>query len=341
MADQERGFLYAAAKKDGKNTSKIGEVRDLKRLRERNAELGRHDNATIQKWVETPNNKQWERAIKHLFDDKPERTDKGEPLEWFTVEKEHLFVIVELISAEIWQAQALALERIQKSDNLEDTQAEIDRELKQKQADVEELLGKLDTIKRKRKSDAARAQKELSALGTRTAISLPETGTDESPVSPREPPTAGEAVVLERLQNGETQAAIARALHVTAVTHFVRRLRDKGYSWPGEPGYSSPLRSPSPHGARGPRSEDVLPDKTPQAEFLTIIVDVLEDFGGSGRAKDVIAQVGERVQLRAGDLETNESGRLVWKTTVRFARLQLKKDGILKSSSTKGLWELA
>ena len=84
-----------------------------------------------------------------------------------------------------------------------------------------------------------------------------------------------------------------------------------------------------------------LSGKTPQAEFYQLIVDVLEELGGRGRAKDVTAQIGERVQLRTGDLEQYESGQVVWKISVAWARQKLKDEGILKPDSAYGWWELA
>ena len=98
---------------------------------------------------------------------------------------------------------------------------------------------------------------------------------------------------------------------------------------------------------RSPRAPDhsnqatrALPGKTPQTEFYQLIVDVLEELGGSGRAKDVTARVGDRVQLRSGDLEQYESGQVVWKNSVAWARQKLKDEGTLKASR-HGWWELA
>ena len=84
-----------------------------------------------------------------------------------------------------------------------------------------------------------------------------------------------------------------------------------------------------------------LPGKTPQAEFRRLIVDVLEELGGRGHTKDVIAGVGDRVDLRAGDRKTNDNGSVVWKHSVHSARQKLKEKGVLKPNSKRGVWELA
>lgn len=84
-----------------------------------------------------------------------------------------------------------------------------------------------------------------------------------------------------------------------------------------------------------------MPGKTPQAEFRQPILDVLEELGGRGRAKDVKARVGERVRLRSGDLAQYEGGQVVWEISVAWERQKLKDEGVLKSDSLRGWWELA
>ena len=118
------------------------------------------------------------------------------------------------------------------------------------------------------------------------------------------------------------------------------------------------LKSDSPHGrwelanASPRRLEDRKTDKpsrtsgalsgrTPQVEFRQLIVDVLEELGGSGRAKEVTARVGQRARLRTGDLERYESGQVVWENSVAWARQKMKDEGILKSDSPRGFWQLA
>lgn len=91
---------------------------------------------------------------------------------------------------------------------------------------------------------------------------------------------------------------------------------------------------------REPTASD-LPGKTPQAAFRQPILDVLEELGGRGRAKDVRARVGEQVQLRSGDFAQYEGGQIVWENSVAWARQKLKDEGILKANSPWGWWELA
>ena len=94
-------------------------------------------------------------------------------------------------------------------------------------------------------------------------------------------------------------------------------------------------------GAQPDRTTDNVPGKTPQAEFRQPILDALEELGGRGRAKDVRARVGEQVALRPGDLVQLASGAVVWENSVAWERQKLKDEGILKSNSPWGWWELA
>ena len=94
-------------------------------------------------------------------------------------------------------------------------------------------------------------------------------------------------------------------------------------------------------GAQPDRTTDNVPGKTPQAEFRQPILDALEELGGRGRAKDVRARVGERVRLRSGDLAQYEGGQVVWEISVAWERQKLKEEGVLKSDSPRGWWELA
>ena len=82
---------------------------------------------------------------------------------------------------------------------------------------------------------------------------------------------------------------------------------------------------------------------TPQSAFREPIVDVLKELGGSGKAKDVIERVGQRMegQLSRADHKHIKSGRVVWANKVQWERNVLKNKGVLKSNSPHGLWELA
>ncbi len=138
---------------------------------------------------------------------------------------------------------------------------------------------------------------------------------------------------------GKTQAEIAEKFSVTqgAVIAMKRKMRRAGR------GNEEKKRLQASHarvGNKGKRRSG----PTPQSAFHEPIVDVLKELGGSGRAKDVIERVGQRMegQLSRADRKLRKkNGQIEWVYNVRRARHKLKTEGILKSNSPHGLWELA
>jgi hypothetical protein len=63
---------------------------------------------------------------------------------------------------------------------------------------------------------------------------------------------------------------------------------------------------------------------------------------GRGHATEVTNAVGERLADRLTDLdrENLDSGDVRWRNRVQFTRLTLRKRGLLKGDSPRGIWEL-
>ena len=139
--------------------------------------------------------------------------------------------------------------------------------------------------------------------------------------------------------SGNTQAEVAEKFDVSqgAVVSMKKKMRDAGRgneeenrlrrSVPKQVGNKKKLRS----------------SRTPQSAFSKAIVHVLDELGGRGPAKDVIQLVKRRMQsqLRPGDYARRDNGQIVWVHMVHNARQALKSEGILKSNSPRGWWELA
>ena len=82
---------------------------------------------------------------------------------------------------------------------------------------------------------------------------------------------------------------------------------------------------------------------TNQEVFRPEIIDALRILGGAGTNKEVIDIIEERMKnkLLPGDYEKRARGTMVWKNNVHWARNSLREEGILRSNSPRGKWELS
>jgi hypothetical protein len=68
-------------------------------------------------------------------------------------------------------------------------------------------------------------------------------------------------------------------------------------------------------------------------------------MGGSGKVKDVLKRVEDNMKgtLKKCDYEPLSSNRdtLRWDNTARWARNSMINDGLLKSDSAHGVWEIS
>ena len=82
--------------------------------------------------------------------------------------------------------------------------------------------------------------------------------------------------------------------------------------------------------------------KTNAATLQSLIIEVLEASGGRARVADVMRGIEKRMEGKflPGDLEPLSDGRIVWKNDVRWERLHLIYDGVLRNDSPWGIWEL-
>ena len=80
----------------------------------------------------------------------------------------------------------------------------------------------------------------------------------------------------------------------------------------------------------------------PEQEYVKPLLQVLHERGGRAPAREVIEEVGHRLndRLTTLDKEPVSSGGVRWQNRVQFARLRLIDRGLLKRQSPRGLWEL-
>ncbi len=85
--------------------------------------------------------------------------------------------------------------------------------------------------------------------------------------------------------------------------------------------------------------------KTPQEAFRIPILRALVSMGGRGKVSDVLDRVEPLVagQLRAVDREPLPSDHRQprWRNSAQWARLELVTDGLLRSDSPRGVWEIS
>jgi hypothetical protein len=78
----------------------------------------------------------------------------------------------------------------------------------------------------------------------------------------------------------------------------------------------------------------------PEREYWKPILSIIAERGGSAPAGDVIEALGERLKdsFTPLDLEQLDTGAVRWRNRARFARLRMTQQGLLSSTSPRGIW---
>lgn len=104
------------------------------------------------------------------------------------------------------------------------------------------------------------------------------------------------------------------------------------------------LGSRSPSSGSGGVQERAAPGSIlSESEYEIPILEELLQRGGSGHATEITDAVGERLEDRLTSLDRGRlnSGDIRWRNRVQFTRLTLRKLGLLKANSPRGVWELS
>jgi hypothetical protein len=83
--------------------------------------------------------------------------------------------------------------------------------------------------------------------------------------------------------------------------------------------------------------------KTHKNELRQYVVLALQRMGGRGQVSQIIAEMGKLLEgkLLPGDLEWRASAKeFAWQNNTRWEYMALKREGILKSDTPTGIWEL-
>jgi hypothetical protein len=91
---------------------------------------------------------------------------------------------------------------------------------------------------------------------------------------------------------------------------------------------------------RKPRSKLPKTDKNVLREHLIL---ALKANNGRARIDEVLDWMANELngKLLPGDLETRSTGEIVWQNNTCWERFTLVREGVLKSDSPRGIWELA
>ncbi|MCI0722296.1 MAG: winged helix-turn-helix domain-containing protein [Acidobacteria bacterium] len=83
-------------------------------------------------------------------------------------------------------------------------------------------------------------------------------------------------------------------------------------------------------------------ERTPQEEFRQPILRALYEMGGSGKTAEVLDRV-EGIfggKLTNADRATLSHGEIRWRNTAQWERNVMVDEGLLKRTSSRGVWEL-
>jgi len=103
-------------------------------------------------------------------------------------------------------------------------------------------------------------------------------------------------------------------------------------------------RDGSPADGKKPRRKRSRAPKTDKQVLREQIIQALKKLGGNARAADVIEEIGKQLEgkLLPGDLEWREAtNEYAWQNNTKWERYQMIKDGLLRSGSPRGHWQLS
>lgn len=81
----------------------------------------------------------------------------------------------------------------------------------------------------------------------------------------------------------------------------------------------------------------------PQSGYRMPILKALIELNGKGEARDILARIYEILEDRLSDVDLRiiTSGEYSWRKSAQWERLTMKKEGLLRSDSPRGIWEIS
>jgi restriction system protein len=147
---------------------------------------------------------------------------------------------------------------------------------------------------------------------------------------------------MAAFQGGNYDAAQRAIEKATRLTEFREKVKALQKEWG-----LLPHKSPYPKTKSRRRRSKRLPrgERTPEDSFRQPILESLEELGGQAPVSDVLDLVYKKMQaiLKECDFETLPSDRRThrWRNTAQWCRNTLVREGLMKSDSQRGIWEIS
>ena len=94
---------------------------------------------------------------------------------------------------------------------------------------------------------------------------------------------------------------------------------------------------------RRPNAGEREQDCTPESVYREPILRALIELGGSAHKNDVLDRVGTMLKAILKDVDYeyhHHGGRMRWRQNAAWQRRQMVIEGLLKSGSPRGIWEI-
>ena len=149
----------------------------------------------------------------------------------------------------------------------------------------------------------------------------------------------------EAFQGGSHERAVKLAQDAIRLTDFHDKVKGLQAEWQTLFAETTPPR-PKKGGKRKGTARLARGMRTPEEAFRQPILASLMDLGGSAPLADVLDAVGKRMAavLNKHDRQRLTSGpthEVRWRNSAMWCRYKMVRDGLLKSGSPRGMWEIS
>lgn len=146
----------------------------------------------------------------------------------------------------------------------------------------------------------------------------------------------------EAFRKGEYEKAKAAIEEATRLAEFRERVKGLQREWGGLLRFR-PRAKKSKRRKAKPRLRRGL--RTPEDAFRLPILEALVELGGSGSIQDVLDRVEKKMKpvLNEYDYQPLPSDQrsIRWRNTAQWCRNTLVREGLMKSDSSYGVWEIS